>query len=617
MIGRYSDLSVYKDIFSSKDFIRACLGAALIPAAAAIQPGTGSNGLSAILLLASAAVNGLPIVLSALKGMVKRQMNVDELVSIAIVACLFSGNYFEAALVSAIMVIGALVEEAVSDSARNAIRELMAVTPDTAIIERGEKEVELPAAEIKQGDVLVVKQGQTIAVDGDVIEGPAAVDESAVTGEAIPVEKGEGDRGYAGSICVHGYLRILAKAVGRDSTMGRIVSLVQAAEQSQTSGARMVDRYAAWFTPVILTAAVLTLAVTRDVDRAITVLIVGCPCSFLLAGPVTTVAAVGRAAKSGILVKGGQYLEAIAKAGAFCFDKTGTITRGTPGVAGITARQGRTEAEVLTLAAAVEAKNLHPLARAIVGHAADQGLPSPLAREIRTMAGTGISGRVNGRLIAIETAICPDGGGFTCVRVLEDNNEIGLIRFEDRPRPEAAQTIERLRAIGIRESVMISGDQEGPVAKVAGQVGIRTFFSGQKPEDKLKRLTAFKDLGVVYVGDGINDAPALKLADTGIAMGLRGSDAALEAGDVVLMTDDLSLLPFLVMLSRKMTKRIRLNIWLSFALNAMAVAAGAGGLLTPVMGALFHNLGSILVVSLAAGLRYGRIGEAPIFSRSR
>ncbi len=615
MIGRYSDLSIYKDIFSSKDFIRAGFGAGLIPAAMGLEAGMGSPWPAAVLLLLSVAVNGLPIVLSALKGMVKKQMNVDELVSIAVVACLFSGNYFEAAVVSAIMVIGALVEEAVSDSARDAIRELMAVTPDTAVIERDGTEVELPAAQIKKKDVLVVKQGQTIAVDGRVIEGPASVDESAVTGESIPVEKGEGNTVYAGSICVHGYLRIMAEAVGGDSTMGKIISLVQAAEQSQTSGARMLDRYAAWFTPVILTAAVLTFAVTFDVDRAITVLIVGCPCSFLLAGPVTTVAAVGRAAKAGILVKGGQYLEAIAGAGAFCFDKTGTITQGNPSVAGILPQGEHTEDAVLTLAAAVEAKNLHPLARAIVSHAEEKGLTPLHAGNIRTMAGTGISGQVDGRLIAIETAICPEGGGLTCVSVSEDNTPVGMIQFEDRPRKEAAQTIGYLERLGIRESVIISGDQEGPVSKVAEQVGIRTFFSGQKPEDKLDRLSTFKDLGVVYVGDGINDAPALKLADTGIAMGLRGSDAALEAGDVVLMTDDLSLLPFLVVLSRKMTRRIRFNIWLSFTLNALAVAAGTAGLLTPVMGALFHNLGSILVVSLAAALRYGKIVEMPIYSR--
>lgn len=610
MIGRYSDLSVYKDIFLSKDFIRAGLGAALIPVAMALDAWLGPSGNrwpAELLLLVSVAVNGLPIVLSALKGITRKQMNVDELVSIAILACLFSGNYFEAAVVSAIMVIGALVEEAVSDSARNAIRELMEVTPDRAVIEVDGREQEVDAARIRKGDILVVKQGQTIAVDGLVVEGPASVDESAVTGEPIPVEKTTDDGVYAGSICVQGFLRVRARAVGKDSTMGKIISLVQAAEQSQTSSARMVDRYAAWFTPVILSAAALTFLVTRDVDRAITVLIVGCPCSFLLAGPVTTVAAVGRAARSGILVKGGQYLESIARAGVFCFDKTGTITRGQPEVIRILPEKGITQEQLMGLAAAVETRNLHPVARAIVDYAAARGIPVPAAEHIQTRTGTGISGEVAGRSISIETAVSRTGGEETCVTVSRDGEEMGMIHFQDRPRKEAAATIGALGQMGIRESVMISGDQEAPVARVAREVGIRTWFSGQKPEDKLSRLQSFKNLELVYVGDGINDAPALKLAHTGIAMGLKGSDAALETADVVLMNDDLSQLPFLVVLSRKMTRRIRLNIWLSFILNALAVAAGAAGLLSPVLGALFHNLGSILVVSLAAALRYGRI----------
>ena len=605
MIGRYSDLSVYREIVLSRDFIRAGAGTILIPLALGVGLREDLSWLGDVFLLASVAINGLPIIWEAIKGTFKKQLNVDELVSIAILACLATGNYLEAAVVSAIMVIGALAEEAVSDSARNAIRELMEVTPDKAIKEVDGEEKQVDVADIRKGDILVIKQGQTIAVDGTIVSGAVSVDQSAVTGESVPVEKQKEGAVYAGSICVQGYARVLALAVGEDSTMGKMISLVQAAEQSTTSDSRMVDRYAAWFTPVILFASLLTLLITRDAGRAITVLIVGCPCSFILAGPVTTVAAVGRAAKSGILVKGGQYLESVARATVFCFDKTGTITQGTPLVKSILPNREHDPDQILRLAAAVEKKSLHPLALAIVKAADDKGTAIPRADEIQTRTGIGISGRVDGSLVNIETAVYSDKD--TCVEVSKDGQALGTICFEDFPRPGAEKSLESLKNLGIKETVLISGDQQAPVARVAGQVGIHTWFSGQKPEDKLNRLKAYKNMGLVYVGDGINDAPALKLADTGIAMGLRGSDAALETADVVLMNDDLSRLPFLVVLSRKMVSRIRVNIALSFGLNAMAVGAGFLGILTPVTGAIFHNLGSILVVSLAAGLRYGKI----------
>ncbi len=607
MIGRYSDLSVYREIVISRDSIKAGTGAVLIPIALGADACWGQqiHWLGTALLLVSVAINGLPIVWEALKGIFKRQLNVDELVSIAITACLITGNYLEAAVVSAIMVLGALVEEAVSDSARHAIRELMEVTPDKAVKEVDGKEKEVDVADIRKGDILVIKQGQTIAVDGQIISGAASVDESAVTGESVPVEKDKDHAVYAGSICVQGYARVRAEAVGEDSTMGKMIALVQAAEQSGTSDARMVDRYAAWFTPVILSAATLTFLITRDVSRAITVLIVGCPCSFLLAGPVTTIAAVGRAAKAGVLVKGGQYLESVARAKVFCFDKTGTITQGAPVVTHIRPQENQNPDQILKLAASVEKKSLHPLAQAIVNAAVDKNLDLPEADRIQTRTGIGISGTVDGNLVSIETAA--DSDADTCVMVFHDGQALGTIHFEDRPRSEAGQTIDLLKKLEIDQTVMISGDQEAPVARVARQVGIQSWFSAQKPEDKLNRLKAFKDKKLVYVGDGINDAPALKLADTGIAMGLRGSDAALETADVVLMNDDLSRLPLLVVLSRKMVSRIRLNIGLSFGLNALAVGAGSLGILTPIMGAVFHNLGSILVVSLAAALRYGKI----------
>ena len=370
MIGRHAHLNIYRELFRSEDFLKVSLGVLLIPISF-LLPGMREIPSihvtpQEIVLLLSITVNGLPIIGGALKGLLKKEINVDELVSIAIIACLLNGHYLEGAVVSAIMVLGALIEEAVSDTARNSIRKLVEVTPDIAIVEQAGKEVQTHVKDLSIGDIVILKAGDTMAVDGTIIEGATAIDESSITGEAIPVHKKIGDQVFAGTLCSDGFIKIRADRVGKDSTIGRIIRIVEQAEQQKTRSGKIVDTYAAWFTPVILSIAILTYLFTQDITRAITVLIVGCPCSFLLASPVTTVAAIGRAAKSGIMVKGGRYLENIADAGAFFFDKTGTITTGEPEVVAIVPTNGISEDKVLEWAAAIEKGSPHPLAAAII-----------------------------------------------------------------------------------------------------------------------------------------------------------------------------------------------------------------------------------------------------------
>ena len=394
MIRRHANLNVYKDIFSSKDFIRTAIGVFLIPVAylanrldlSLLPAGSAMN----IILIVSVFINGVPIIIGAVKGIVLRQVNVDELVSIAVIACIVTGNFLEAAVVSAIMVAGALVEEAVSDSARHAIEELVKMTPDTALLEKNGKEQMVKVSQIVQGDILIVKIGGVIPVDGIVTGGACAVDESAVTGESVPKPKSHGDAVWAGTLNTDGFIRVRAQRVGTDSTMGKIISMVTAAEQSKVESAKIVDRYAGWFTPVILSCALLTLVVTRDIERAITVLIVGCPCSFLLAGPVATVSAIGNASRQGILVKGGIYLENMARACGVFFDKTGTLTNGEPVVKEVvTIASDMDDSFLIQTAAALEQKMNHPLARAIVQKAKDLNLTPPDAREIVNIPGRG------------------------------------------------------------------------------------------------------------------------------------------------------------------------------------------------------------------------------------
>ncbi len=612
MIGRHSELHVYRELFRSQDFFKVLGGALLIPLALVFAGKTvsflPSMSYGDLLLLASIAINGLPIIIEAGKGLLAREINVDELVSIAILACIFNGNFLEGAIVSAIMVFGALVEEAVSESARNSIRALVEVTPETAVIERNGAEQSIDVKDVRTGDILVIRAGDTIPVDGDIIEGGTSVNEASITGESIPVLKENGDAVFAGTICVDGYIKIKASRVGEDSTIGRIIQMVQAAEQQKTESAKIVDQYAFWFTPTILAIAAFTYIATHDTTRAITVLIVGCPCSFLLASPVSTVAAIGRAAKAGILVKGGRYLENVAVSTGFFFDKTGTITQGNPEVVEIRTYNGFSEAELMGLTAAIEKGSLHPLGIAAVEKAEVMRLDPPRATDIHTEAGRGISGMVDGKKVAIATSRTSDDKGHTNVDVSVDEQLAGTISFLDRPRENAARTVEQLRAEGIEDIVILSGDQLSSVRKIAESVGIGQYHATQKPDEKLAEITSYSKGKAVYIGDGINDAPALKAASTGIAMGLRGADVALETADIVLMNDHLDQLPFLVRLGRRMSRIIKINILLSFGINLIALVLSFFGVLTPILGAVTHNLGSILVVFLASSIRFTREG---------
>ncbi len=609
MIRRHANLNIYKELFSSEDFIKTAAGTALIPLAylAGMLPVKNLPVFSVtdMVLLLSVLVNGVPIIMEAARGIMKRRMNVDELVSIAIIACLVSGHFLEAAVVSAIMVAGALVEEAVSDSARHAIEDLIKKTPDTAVLEENGREKTVKVSEVGKGDVVIVKPGGMIPVDGIVVDGACAVDESAVTGEPVPKPKKQGDEVWAGTVNSDGFIRVRTEKVGKDSTMGKIISMVSAAEQSKTDSAKIVDRYARWFTPVILSSALITFAVTRDLERAITVLIVGCPCSFLLAGPVATVCAIGFAAKEGILVKGGIYLEHMARATAVFFDKTGTLTNGTPEVKEVILQgEGEDEPTLLRTAAALEMKMNHPLARAILQKAGELSLEIPEADEVVHIPGLGVKGRVDGRAVEIATTEAFSEKGYTTVEINIDQAPAGYICMEDQARPAARQVVKQLKSMGITDIAVISGDQQAPADAISRRIGIDTAFAGQSPSDKLARIAAYDKGVLVYVGDGINDAPALKAADTGIAMGLNGSDAALETADIVLMNDRLDKLTVLFSLGRTMSRVIQISIALSFLINLVSVIAGATGWLTPVWGAVTHNAGSILVVGLSSSIGY-------------
>lgn len=625
MIGRFSRLGVYEELLQSSAFLKLGIGALLALVGFVVEqggePGATQQLVSRGLYLASVAVNGLPIVIGAVQGMLQRRVNVDELLALAIVASLSAGELLTAAVVSTIMVLGALIEQATAESARRSIQALIQVTPKQALrLEEGEEQL-IEVDQVRLGDHLLVKPGEQIPVDGLVVEGSSSVDESAITGEAMPVAKQHGDQVLAGTLNHNGVLHLRAEKVGSDTTLGRVIALVEEAENHKPQSIAFIDRFARVFTPLILGCALVAWLLTGDFSRAVAVLIVGCPCALILAVPTATVAAIGRAARAGILVKGGQCIEGAAQADTLFFDKTGTLTEGNPKVEQIFTVASSSEREILSQAASVECLATHPLARAVVQAAHYARVSIEAARDLCTEIGLGVRGTLHGQLIevgsvylhggmaAVPEALRPQLNaikerGATPLMVYCDAQPLGCLSVADRIRRGAGQAIVRLRQLGFAEIGILSGDHPQSVALVAGEVGATRGWPSLKPEDKLAVIRWRQQQGarVIFVGDGINDAPALAAADIGIAMGARGSEVALETADIALMGDDLDKLPFLVRLGRRMLLVIKVNIAFGLVFNLLAVVAGATGLITPIMGAVVHNVGSVLVVLSSASL---------------
>jgi len=622
MIGRFSHLGVYRELLGSADFYRVGLAGCLTLVSYLADLGEEvQSPLGVALALSALALSGLPIMWGALKGLVARKVNVDELVSLAIIACLLEGEYVTAAVVSFVMVLGAMLEEATSNSARKAVESLIHICPDTALKFVEGRLVTVEVAEVEIGDRLLVKPGERIPVDGIVDKGITSVDESSMTGEPYPLEKRSGDALYAGTLNLSGVIEIEATKVGEDTTLGKVIKLVSEAEAHKPRAVKVIDRYAQWFTPTILAAAGITWWLTGEVSRAITVLIVGCPCALILAAPTAIVASIGRAAKSGILIKGGLFLEETGRARTVLFDKTGTLTEGKPRIDEIFPVNGTEPKEVLTLAACVEQNSTHPLARAVLEEARHAKIDLCPVEEMVTEIGRGVRAVVEGKFVEVGSSCYVDGDlpeelcsslekikekGTTPLLVYEAGRPLGIISVTDHIRSTARKMVQDLRTLGIKRIGLLSGDHHKAALPVAESLGLTDAWAELRPKDKLRMIEDLQASGevVVYVGDGINDAPALARANAGIAMGGSGTDVALETADIVLMNDDICKLPFLVQLSRRTLKTIKWNIVFGMLFNTIAVLAGGGGILSPIMGALVHNIGSVLVVLSSASISF-------------
>ncbi len=564
---------------------------------------------------------GLPIVLEAVVGLVTRfDIKADVLVSIALVASVVIGEDFAAGEVAFIMQLGGLLEELTVARARAGIEKLVRLTPRTARVLGPDGRERVVAAEaVRVGDRLRVLPGETIPVDGEILAGQTSVNQAVMTGESLPVDLGPGDPVSSGTVNQFGAFEMEARRVGEDSSIQRMIRLVQSADAGKAKIVGLADRWATWIVVIALSAAAVTWLVTGEIIRAVTILVVFCPCALVLATPTAVMAAIGNATKHGFLVREGDALERLAQVQVAAFDKTGTLTYGTPAVAAAVSLDPALDGgELHRLAAAAERLSEHPLGKAIV-RCCPRAEALPAVEDFQMLPGRGVRARVAGRdLLAGNRALLAEFGipadaadgaeayirqGCTVTYVAVDGRLAGYLALSDTLREESAAMVAALHRLRV-EPMLLTGDHEAAAQAIAGRLGIRQVRASCLPEDKLREIDACQAAGrpVCMMGDGINDAPALKKAQVGIAMGGVGSDIAVEAADIALVDDEVRELPHLIALSRRMMTTIRVNMAFSMGLNFLAIALAISGTLNPVVGALVHNAGSVVVILHSAFL---------------
>ena len=559
---------------------------------------------------------GIPIVLEALIGLITAfDIKADVLVSLALIAAVLIGEDFAAGEVAFIMQLGALLEDVTVARARAGIEKLVHLTPQTARLLLPDGENIVPAEQVRVGDRLRVLPGESIPVDGVITSGQTSINQAVMTGESLPVDKTVGDEVSSGTVNQYGAFEMRATKVGEDSSIQRMIRLVQSADAGKARIVGQADRWATWIVVIALTAAALTWLITGEIIRAVTILVVFCPCALVLATPTAIMAAIGNATRHGFLVREGDALERLAAVRKIAFDKTGTLTYGTPRVVAVASTlAGLDRAGLYALAAGAEQLSEHPLGKAVVaGYREENSGEIAPAESFEMLPGRGVSAIVDGRRVLAGNpqlladhgvAVSPDAErqrlleeGATMIYVAADGVFAGYLALSDTLRAESAATIAALEAAGVRP-VLLTGDHESAAGAIAARLGIREVRAGCLPEDKLEEIGRWQRDGVhvCMIGDGVNDAPALKKADVGIAMGGVGSDIAVEAADIALVDDEVKELPHLMALSRRMMSTIRMNLTFSMGLNFLAIFLAMAGTLNPVVGALVHNAGSVAVI---------------------
>lgn len=546
---------------------------------------------------------GWPVFANVVRATLRRQVISHTLMTIGVIAALAVGEWATAVVVVFFMRIGDYAERFTTERARRAMLDLTALAPQTARVERGGQETEVPVEAVNVGEVVIVRPGEMIPVDGEVLEGLAAIDQAAITGEAMPVEASPGSRVFAASIAREGSLRVSATHTGTDSTIGRVIQMVEEAETNRADVQRIGDRFSAAYLPVVAGIALITFLIRRDPLATAAVLLVACSCSFALATPIAMLASIGAAAKHGLLIKGGRYIELLAQADTLLIDKTGTLTLGQPQITDILPLDGANADELLRQAAAAERYSEHPLGEAVRRAARERNFSRSDARDFSSTPGIGVQAQVDGRLVQVGSVRLLDGAdvpaaaagwlaqGKTLLVVRVDGQLAGLLAAADILRPDVPQALAELRALGIRRIELLTGDHTRAAQAVAEPLGI-DFRANLLPEDKIRIVCDYQAQGrtVVMVGDGVNDAPALAQAQVGIAMGAGGTDIAIEAAHIALMRDDWTLLPRVLRIARRTMRTVKLNLGFTAAYNIVGLTLAAFGFLPPILAAAAQSL---------------------------
>lgn len=581
----------------------------------------GATVLADALMVGAAVLAGTPIVLAAVRALGVRVIGIDLLVSVAAIGAIIIGEAWEAAAVTFLFAIGHALENATLNRTRSALAALVAVAPDVAVVLRNGEQHEVSAGVVAVGETVLVKNGAKVPVDGVVIGGDGSLDEASITGESLPVEKVAGDKVYAGTVSRGGFLQVRATGVGADTTLARIIHRVEEAQDAKAKTQKFMDRFSAWYTPAIIVLALGVGIGTGNVVLGLTLLVIGCPGALVISIPVAIVAGIGRAARDGILIKGGEFLETSARIDAVALDKTGTLTRGRPRLTEVAVLSPRhSRVDVLSWAARAEAGSEHPLARAIIDAAQAEDLDvTGLPEHTEPVPGHGIVATIGGRRVVVGNLRLLDrfdldgraaaaraaeelaAAGRTPMLVALDDQVLGVVAVADALREDAKQMVDELHQAGVKRVVMLTGDAPAVANAIAAATGIDEVHASLLPEDKLDAVQALQRGGytVAMVGDGVNDAPALAAADIGVAMGAAGSAVAIETADIALMSDDLLKLPEAIGLAKRTVTVMRQNIVIALGTVTLLLLGVLFGGVTMALGMLVHE-GSVLLVIVNA-----------------
>ena len=575
----------------------------------------------------SAAIGAIclafPIVTTAIKDLIEGRVYMNELVALAILAAFTSGDFQTAGIIAFFLLITIIIETHTASGAQRSIEQLIRLTPHTAhkLLEDG-SHVDVDVSELALGDIINVRPGENFPVDGIIVKGESAVNQASITGESVPIDKGENDEIYAGTMNLSGSIDVKVTKLGSDTTLGKVKDMILSAERNKTPIVRIIDRYAGYYTPTILMLATITWWLTDgNMNRVIALLVIACPCAVVLATPTTIVAAVAAAARLGILIKNVSHLELASKIRSVVFDKTGTLTEGQLSVARLSPAEGVDPSELMQIAYSLEKNSNHPTAMAIQRLAKEVGITALDLTNFKETAGKGVTAKIDGKEVQVGRAAfvesfgvklagfeTNESEGMSVVYVAADGKVLGWIGFKDKIRPEAAEAIRHLKKLGITRCAMVTGDRESVALAVAGQLEIDDIRSDCLPQTKVEYVEEVKKTSVVaVVGDGVNDAPALAAGDMGIAMGAIGSDIAINSASVALMTNDLRRIPLLITLSRKTSAIMNQNLIFGLVFVIGGIVLSVFGRMNPIMAAIFHTGSTLIVIFNSA--RLVRTGE--------